>query len=99
METQHPDQLYRGRFGTLLVGSRSKLNDRVSLYEETRRTTGYGQAGLLHAFGVDLVLTERWSTGLKMETDAISDPLNGDIKRRVVALSMGYNATVLASSL
>jgi hypothetical protein len=45
METQHPDQLYRGRFGALLVGSRSKLNDRVSLYEETRRTTGYGQAG------------------------------------------------------
>jgi len=33
METQHPDQLYRGRFGTLLVGSHSKLNDRVSLYE------------------------------------------------------------------
>lgn len=33
METQHPDQLYRGRFGALLVGSRSKLNDRVSLYE------------------------------------------------------------------
>ena len=102
METQHPDQLYRGRFGALLVGSRSKLNDRVSLYEETRRTTGYGQAGLLHAFGVDLVLTERWSTGLKMETvetGTISDPLNGDIKRRVVALSMGYNATVLASSL
>jgi len=45
------------------------------------------------------VLTERWSTGLKMETGTISDPLNGDIRRRVVALSMGYNATVLASSL
>lgn len=101
METQRPDQLYSGRFGTLLVGSRSKLNDRVSLYEETRRTTGTGQAGLLHAFGVDLVPTERWSVGLKMEAGTLSDPLNGDLKRRAAAVSLGYkdNDTVYASSL
>lgn len=101
METERPDLAYSGRFGTLLLGNRTKLNDRVSLYEETRRTTGFGHSGLLQAFGVDLAPTDRWSTGLKAEAGTVSDPLNGDIRRRALALSAGYkdDATVYSGAL
>lgn len=98
METQRPDLAYAGRFGTLLLGNRTKLNDRVSLYEETRRTTGFGHSGLLQAFGVDLAPTDRWSFGVKGEAGTVSDPLNGDIRRRALALSSGYKDDVTVYS-
>jgi hypothetical protein len=63
METERPDLAYRGRFGTLLGGVRSKLNDRVSVYQESRQTTGSGQDSLVNAFGIDLAASDRWTTG------------------------------------
>lgn len=101
METERQDLAYAGRFGTLLVGARDKLNDRVSVYEESRQTTGTGQGGLVHAFGVDLAATDRWSTGVKFEVGTVSDPLAGDMKRQAVGTSVAYKGikTKFASSL
>jgi outer membrane protein OmpA-like peptidoglycan-associated protein len=90
METERPDLAYRGRFGTLLGGVRSKLNDRVSVYEESRQTTGSGQDSLVHAFGIDLAASDRWTTGLKLEQGTVTDPLAGDMRRHAAGVSVGY---------
>ena len=101
METERPDLVYRGRFGTLLAGVRSKLNDRVGVYEESRQTSGNGQDGLVHAFGLDLAPNDRWTTGLKLEQGTVTDPLAGDLRRHAAAVSAAYkdDVTKWASSL
>ncbi|TPG11080.1 OmpA family protein [Rhodanobacter glycinis] len=101
METERPDLAYRGRFGTLLGGVRSKLNDRVSVYQESRQTTGSGQDSLVNAFGIDLAASDRWTTGLKLEQGTVSDPLSGDMRRQAAGVSLAYkdDFTKLASSL
>lgn len=100
METERPDLAYSGRFGTLLGGMRSKLNDRVSVYQESRQSTGSGQDSLVHAFGIDLAPNDRWTTGVKLEQGTVSDPLAGDMRRRASAVSVAYktDATKWASS-
>jgi hypothetical protein len=100
METERPDLAYRGRFGTLLGGVRSKLNDRVSVYQESRQTTGSGQDSLVHAFGIDLAASDRWTTGLKLEQGTVTDPLAGDLRRHAAGVTVGYKdqATKWASS-
>ncbi|SEN16730.1 hypothetical protein SAMN02800694_2975 [Luteibacter sp. UNCMF331Sha3.1] len=90
METERPDLAYRGRFGTMLAGARTKLNDRVGMYEETRQTTGSGQDSLIHAFGIDLAPNDRWTTGFKMEEGTVSDPLAGDVRRQASSISVAY---------
>jgi hypothetical protein len=94
METERPDLAYRGRFGTLLGGVRSKLNDRVSVYQESRQTTGSGQDSLVHAFGIDLAASDRWTTGLKLEQGTVSDPLAGDMHRQAAGVSLAYKDEV-----
>ncbi|HUH54589.1 MAG TPA: hypothetical protein VLZ32_02520, partial [Rhodanobacter sp.] len=94
METERPDLAYRGRFGTLLGGVRSKLNDRVSVYEESRQTSGSGQDSLVHAFGIDLAPNDRWTTGLKLEQGTVTDPLAGDMRRQSTAVSLAYKDEV-----
>ncbi|MGP1664389.1 MAG: OmpA family protein, partial [Rhodanobacter sp.] len=94
METERPDLAYRGRFGTLLGGVRSKLNDRVSVYEESRQSNGSGQDSLVHAFGIDLAPNDRWTTGLKLEQGTVTDPLAGDMRRQSTAVSLAYKTDV-----
>jgi hypothetical protein len=101
METDRPDLAYRGRFGTLVGGAKTRLNDRVSVYEESRETTGSGQDSLVHAFGVDMTVNDRWTTGFKLEEGTISDPLAGDLRRQAASVSLAYKGlkTKWASSL
>ena len=99
--TEQEDSNYRGRFGNTVLGSRSKLSDQVSVYDEARRTAGAGPQSLTDAFGVDLAPNDRWSYGGKLEAGTVSDPLAGDLTRRAAALSTAYKLqqTRFASSL
>jgi hypothetical protein len=99
--TEQEDSNYRGRFGNTILGSRSKLSDQVSVYDEARRTAGAGPQSLTDAFGVDLAPNDRWSYGGKLEAGTVSDPLAGDLTRRAAAISTAYKLqqTRFASSL
>ncbi|MFL6601575.1 MAG: OmpA family protein [Steroidobacteraceae bacterium] len=99
--TEQEDSNYRGRFGNTVLGSRSKLSDQVTIYDEARRATGAGPQSLTDAFGVDLAPNDRWSYGGKLEAGTVSDPLAGDLTRRAAALSTAYKLqqTRFASSL
>ncbi|TBR39451.1 MULTISPECIES: OmpA family protein [Dyella] len=101
METDRPDLAYRGRFGTLVGGAKTRLNDRVSVYEETRETTGSGQDSLIHAFGIDMTVNDRWTTGFKLEQGTVTDPLAGDLRRQAASVSLAYKGLITkwASSL
>ncbi|HEX2214229.1 MAG TPA: hypothetical protein VHH12_12440, partial [Mycobacterium sp.] len=90
VETERPDSSYRGRFGNTVLGTRVKVSDRVSIYDEARAARGVGPESLTNAFGVDLAPTDRWTYGLKMEAGTVSDPLAGDLERRAGALSAAY---------
>jgi len=95
------DDGFRGRAGLLTTGGKTRFTDTVSLNAEERYQHGDGPSGLIHAFGLDLSPNERWSTGLKLETGKLSDPLAGDMDRQAVGFSVGYrkDATRYAGAL
>jgi hypothetical protein len=90
VETERPDSNYRGRFDNTVVGSRAKLSDQVSVYDEARNASGAGPESLTNAFGVDLSPNDRWTYGLKAEVGTVSDPLAGDLKRRAGGVGISY---------
>jgi outer membrane protein OmpA-like peptidoglycan-associated protein len=90
IETERPDWSERGRFGNTVLGTRVKLSDQVSVYDEARAARGIGPQSLTNAFGVDLAPNDRWTYGLKLEAGTVSDPLAGDLERRAAALSTAY---------
>jgi outer membrane protein OmpA-like peptidoglycan-associated protein len=90
METESPDNNYRGRQGSLTSGSHYRLSDQVGLFGETRWTNGAGSQSLTHAFGVDLAPNDRWTLGVKAEKGTVSDALAGDLDRRALGLSAAY---------
>jgi outer membrane protein OmpA-like peptidoglycan-associated protein len=99
--TERDDSTYQGRFNDTVVGSRIKLSDQVSVYDEARDGHGAGPQSATNAFGVDLAPNDRWNYGVKWETGTISDPVAGDLSRHAVSVSTGYKekAVRFASSL
>jgi len=99
--TERDDSTYQGRFNNTVVGSRIKLSDQVSVYDEARDGHGAGPQSATNAFGVDLAPNDRWNYGVKWETGTISDPVAGDLTRHAVSVSTGYKEKAIrfASSL
>ena len=90
IQTEREDSTYRGRFDNTVLGSRVKLSDQVSVYDEARDGRGAGPDSLTNAFGVDLAPNDRWNYGLKMEAGSVSDPLAGDLRRRAASVGVAY---------
>ena len=90
VETENPNVAWRGRQGTWISGSTTKLSDEVRVFGETRATNGGGPQSLTQAFGMDWAPNDRWTYGGKAEAGTISDPLAGDTKRYALGISAGY---------
>ena len=84
------DNGHRGRAGLFTAGAKSRFSDALSVYAEERYQHGDGPAGLTHAFGLDYAPNDRWTYGAKFEAGDLADPLNGDLRRRAIGLSLGY---------
>jgi hypothetical protein len=90
METDNPNNAYRGRQGTWVSGSSMRVSDEVRAFGETRATHGAGPQSLVQAFGLDLSPNDRWNYGVKAEFGTVSDLLAGDIRRKALGFSTGY---------
>lgn len=90
METEQPDLGYRGRFGTLTGGGRTRVSDTVSMFTESRYAYGSGPQSLTQAYGVEYAPTDKWTYGVRAEAGRVSDLFAGDIKRRTVGVSAAY---------
>lgn len=90
LETESPDNYYRGRNGTWVNGLDYRVSETVRLFGETRAVHGVGPESLTQAFGVDLAPNDRWNFGTKFEIGKVMDPLAGDLKRTAVGFSVGY---------
>ncbi len=90
LETDNPNNAYRGSQGTWVSGSSTRLSDQVRLFGESRAAQGAGPQSLTQAFGLDLSPNDRWTHGLKAEYGTVSDPLAGDLKRRALGVSTAY---------
>jgi hypothetical protein len=88
--TERDDSTYQGRFTNTVVGSRVKLSDQVSIYDEARAGHGAGPQSATNAFGVDLAPNDRWNYGVKWEAGTVSDPLAGDLDSHAVSVSAAY---------
>ena len=88
-ETEEPGLNIRGTLGTGILGSKYKINDRMSVFGETRFTNGYSSS-LTHAFGLDLAPNDRWTYGFKFETGKLSDELAGDLRRLAFGIATSY---------
>lgn len=90
METDRPDTTIRGRYNTLVLGSKYRVSDRMGLYGETKATHGAGAESLVNAFGLDFSPNDRWTYGFKAEFGTIADPLAGDLRRHAGGFSLAY---------
>jgi hypothetical protein len=89
-ETEVPDQNYAGAQGVLTAGGRTRLNDQLGMFAETRASTSEGPRSLTHAFGVDFAPAQHWTTGARYETGLLTDPVAGDLRRDAIGVSVGY---------
>lgn len=90
METENPNVAWRGRQGTWVAGSSTRVSNELRLFGEVRETHGAGPQSLINAFGLDLAPNDRWNFGLKAEVGTVSDPLAGDLDRHALGFSAGY---------
>lgn len=90
MESESAETNYRGRQSSLAAGTRYRISDQVSTFEESRWAHTAGSQSLTHAFGVDLAPNDRWTTGLKFETGTLTDVVAGDLKRNAVGVTAAY---------
>jgi hypothetical protein len=90
LDPDRTDDGYSGRAGLFTLGGRNRFSDSVSVFAEERYQHGDGPSGLTHAFGLDYAPNDRWTYGVKLEAGDLADPLNGDMRRRAMGLSLGY---------
>jgi outer membrane protein OmpA-like peptidoglycan-associated protein len=90
METENPNVAWRGRQGTWVSGSATRLSDELRVFGEVRAVNGAGPQSLINAFGLDLAPNDRWSFGIKGEVGTVSDPLAGDLNRHAMGFSAAY---------
>jgi len=90
VESENPDWAYRGRHGTWVSGSSTRVSDELRLFGETRSSQGAGPQSLSNAFGLDWSPNDRWTYGGKAEIGKVSDTLGGDIKRHALGATTGY---------
>lgn len=90
VETESPDDAWRGRQGTWVTGSTTRLSDNLRVFGETRSTHGGGPDSLSRAFGLDYAPNDRWSLGGKTEFGTLSDELSGDLDRKALSVSAAY---------
>lgn len=89
-ETEVPDQNYAGRQGVLTAGGRMRLTEQLGLFAESRAASGEGPHSLTHGFGVDFAPAKQWTSGVRLDTGRLTDPVAGDMKRFAVSLNLGY---------
>ncbi len=90
-ETEVADQNYAGAQGVLTFGGRTRLNDQLGVFAETRSSASAGPSSLTNAFGLEFAPAKHWTSGLKLELGKLRDPLAGDLRREGVSLNLGYN--------
>jgi outer membrane protein OmpA-like peptidoglycan-associated protein len=93
--TERDDSTYQGRFNNTVVGSRVKLSDQVSIYDEARDGHGAGPQSATNAFGVDLAPNDRWNYGAKWEAGTVSDPVAGDLTSHAMSVSAAYKVQAI----
>lgn len=92
LDTERSDTGYRGRNSSLATGVKSRYSDSLSVFGEERyQSFDNGPSGLMHAFGLDLAASDRWTWGARAERGTLSDRAAGDINRSALSLSTGYN--------
>jgi outer membrane protein OmpA-like peptidoglycan-associated protein len=90
VETENPDYAYRGRHGSFVSGSSTRVSDALRLFGETRMSHGAGPESLTHAFGLDWAPNDLWTWGGKVEAGTVSDTQGGDIERKAAGVTLSY---------
>jgi len=90
VESENPDWAYRGRQGTWVSGSSTRVSDSLRLFGETKATHGAGPQSLSNAFGLDWAPNDRWTWGGKAEIGKLSDTQGGDLNRHALGMTVGY---------
>ncbi|MBW2726077.1 MAG: flagellar motor protein MotB, partial [Deltaproteobacteria bacterium] len=79
------------RRGNLTTGSRTRLSDSASVYQEDRYEHSSSSNGLSRAIGVDWVSAERWNFGADWETGVLVDSRTlAETKRNAGGARFGY---------
>ena len=91
IENETSDNGIRAKKGNLISGFRTRYSDSASVYLEERYTHGDVPTGLMHATGIDLAPTDRWTLGAKLDFGTLRDFDTGaEIDKRALGIHAGY---------
>ncbi|MBA4260601.1 MAG: flagellar motor protein MotB [Comamonadaceae bacterium] len=91
LDPDRSDTGHRARVGGITAGVKSRYSDSLSVYTESRyQEAANGSSGLIHAFGLDLAASDRWTLGARLEQGSSAEPATGDLERSAMSLSAGY---------
>ena len=75
------------------LGQRSRLSNRLNLYNESQYLKERGESGLVHTVGLDFYPARGWSTGISVQDGELTNPQGGVVDRFAVSGRLGYNST------
>ncbi len=91
LENERTDNGLRGRHGSLVAGTRSRLSDSASVYMEERYRRSDDVTGLTHATGLTYAPTDRWNLGVDTDIGTLVDRRTGaETERRAAGFRVGY---------
>jgi len=73
----------------LTLGHRSRITDKISIYNENQNLKGFESQGFNHTFGLDYRLNTYWNLGLSLQHGEL-DGDTGFIDRDVISTNMAY---------
>ena len=78
------------RGGSLVVGSRRRFSDSLSVFGENRVGVGGETDSLSRSFGLQFNPTEQFAISGTFENGRIDDPQSGEFRRTAGSISLGY---------
>lgn len=82
----------RSNRGTLVLGSRHRFSDSISVYGENKVGIGGSAPSTNRSFGLQFDPTERLSLTGSFENGRIDDATTGEFKRTAASVGVGYTA-------
>lgn len=93
LDPDRTDNGLAGRNGQFVSGVRHRFSDAVNVYGEERYQHGDSRIGLIHAYGIEFLPSEKWVLGLSFENGEQEEPGQVTLERNAISLNVGYATT------
>ena len=75
------------------LGQRSRLNNRISLYNKSQYLKERSESGLVNTVRLDFYQGRGWNSGLSVQDGELTNAQGGVVDRFAISGRLGYNST------